>query len=286
MSEISIRQLEEFTGIKSHTLRIWEKRFNLFTPVRKKGNIRYYSVDDFRYLLNIAFLNRNGIKISRIVAMTRDEVIQAVGSYNGKSDRLSLFVNKLVVAMFAFDVEYFEDTLNHCQEEFGLDALIAEVIIPFLEKTGLVYYKDRSNETHFAITSVRKKIITAIDNCSASVDNAKSALLFLPEGEHYDLILLYISYLLKCNGTRVIYLGTNVPDENIMKVIEVKQPDLVYVHVPPRKKYNPAGIANFIHNNAPDAKFFVVYSSVPRSLPELNKTRFIHFTETLSTIAS
>jgi DNA-binding transcriptional MerR regulator len=285
MKDISIRQLEELSHIKAHTIRIWENRFQLFKPGRSSGNIRYYSIDDLKKLLDIAFLNRAGIRISRLAVMQDAEIKRLLDSYPDKEAQISIAMNRLVTTMFSGNIEEFENTLNHYQAEFGLDILIREIIIPFLEKVNLFSYKDRSNETHLVVTAIRRKIITGIEHQPRLPTESKSALLFLPEGEHFDLILLYVCYLLKSIGMKVLYLGTNVPQTNIEKLALSRNPDYLYVYHPPKKKYIIDGLSEIIGKSLPGSKLYVVNAPGPSS--EKNRpdnVRFINFNEVFTSL--
>ncbi|MEO8584463.1 MAG: MerR family transcriptional regulator, partial [Flavitalea sp.] len=237
MKKFSISQLENLSGIKAHTIRIWENRFSLLTPNRSAGNTRYYGVGDLKRLMNIAFLNRKGLKISSIASMQEPEIEEKMIVFATDSDRPMMEVNKLVVAMFAGDTEEFEFILDKYLLDYGINATLKEVVIPFLERINLLSYKDTSSEVHFAVNAVRRKIILGIEKPSPLAHSKKTALLFLPEGEHYDLLLLYMNYLLKSEGVKVLYLGTNISIENICKVSDNKKPDFLVVYVTPKKKF-------------------------------------------------
>jgi DNA-binding transcriptional MerR regulator len=285
MKDISIRQLQELSQIKAHTIRIWENRFGLFNPGRSSGNIRYYNVDDLKKLLDIAFLNRAGIRISRLAVMDNAEINRILDSYPDKEAQIAISLNRLVTTMFSGNIEEFENTLNHYQAEFGLDILIREIIMPFLEKVSLFSYRDRSNETHLVVTAIRRKIIAGIEHQPLLPTESKSALLFLPEGEHFDLILLYVSYLLKSIGMKVLYLGTNVPQTNIEKLVISRNPDYLYVYHPPKKKYSVDGLSEIIGKNLPGSMLYVV--NAPGTFSEKNRSgnvRFINFNEVYTSL--
>jgi MerR family transcriptional regulator, light-induced transcriptional regulator len=239
----SIHQVEVFTDMKAHTLRIWEKRYNVLNPSRTKGQNRRYNLGEVELILNIRLLIRSGLKISRVVTLGTQVIREKVAALTNKEDLRQKAIDLLIVYKFSLDIHAFEDVIDQCFSRFGIDGTLKHVILPFLGKVNLLCYSGSGNEVHLAVTVIRKKIIYAIESSGAHKSLHKTALLFLPKGEHYDLILLYMSYLLKMSGLRIIYLGTNVPEENILAIIGQKKPDHLFTYLTPGSNFNMHVIA-------------------------------------------
>lgn len=278
MKYFSIRELEHFSGIKAHTIRIWEKRFQVLSPHRTPGNTRYYTIEDLEYLLILSFLNNNGWKISALRELQISQLNNILNTYTKQEEKVNIEVIYLIISHFASNVEQFELRLNSCVKYYGIDATIHNIIIPFLEKTGILNYDDNSNETHFAVTAIRRKLIMGIESAVQLSNVNKKALLFLPEGEHYDLILLYMTYVLKSKGVMVYYLGTNISDQNIQSVARAKNPDYLYVYTHSNKDYDPSNLLNFIGKYLPTTKLLITTSgNVNNPGYHLPHANFIHF---------
>lgn len=286
MKNFSIRELEAFSQIKAHTIRIWEKRFTLFQPQRNKGNYRFYTLEEVIRLLHIALLNKNGFKISGLAKMDLAALEQKTASLTSEEDRKIKAVHNLIVCMFSSNIEEFESVLDYCVFNFGVDATLQDIIIPFLEKVNLVSYRDSSYETHFVVTAIRKKIILSIEKTGPSVCNEKAALLFLPRGEHYDLLLLYMNYIIKNSGLTVLYLGTNISEENLKAIAEAKKPDFFYTYISPEQHFNLHVFADYLNVHLPQAKLFVAQSETkPKPDQNIKNVIFFHFKEVEKTLS-
>jgi len=228
MATYSIRDLEKLSGIKAHTIRIWEKRYNLVSPMRTNTNIRYYCDNDLKKLLNISILNRSGYKISKIADLGSDEIKEkVVFLINDTGDRYSQ-IESLVLSMIELDEKKFEKVLNTNILKLGFEKTILDIIHPFLERIGILWQTGKINpaQEHFISNLVRQKIIVSIENILPEENsNPKKFLLFLPEGELHELGLLFYNYLLKKKGHRAIYLGQSVPFDDLVEVDEIKSCD-------------------------------------------------------------
>lgn len=233
MNAFTIKDLENLSGIKAHTIRIWEQRYHFLKPQRTSTNIRYYSNEELRSILNIALLNKYGFKISHIDRMQPEEIqskILALGDPRAVQDRI---INELVQQMVDMDIERFEKTLSAYIASKGIERTINHIIFPFLEKIGILWQTGHINpaQEHLVTNAIRQKLIAAIEGALAPIHFNKTFLLFLPEGEHHELGLLYVHYLLKIRGIKVIYLGANVPIKDMAYVNDLKKPDFVFVHL-------------------------------------------------------
>ena len=218
--EYSIKDLETFTGIKAHTIRIWEKRYKVLVPERTDTNIRYYSEQELKYLMNIALLNKNGYKISKLAAQSQEQIAELVArQFDGSScseDQTELLVQQLI----DLDSTGFESNIDKLIAEFGLQAAVIKVITPFMQKVGWLWQAGSITPVHehFASNIIRKKILNAINNEPAdSIDEQQKYALFLPENEQHELGILFAYYLLHKRGHSVLYLGQNVPVPDLLK---------------------------------------------------------------------
>lgn len=226
MSNYSIKDLEKLSGIKAHTVRIWEQRYKLLNPKRTETNIRYYDDDDLKLILNVALLNENGLKISKIAKMSAEEIKAEVLQFTDRSFAYDDQIHSLVLAMVEFNEERFEKIISTNILKFGFELTMVNVIYPFLSKIGVLWQigSVHPGQEHFISNLVRQKLIVAIDE-QIYTGGGRKFLLFLPEGELHEMALLFTSYLLKANGHKVIYLGQNTPDEDLKNVYKVHQPD-------------------------------------------------------------
>ena len=261
MIKYSIKDLEKLTGIKAHTIRIWEKRYQLISPERTSTNIRYYSDSDLKKLLNVSTLNRNGLKISNIVSMNNEEINQRIMDISDTSNDFDNQVEQLIISMIDMDEARFDRVLSSSVIKMGFDDTVTKILYPFFEKIGILWQIGTvcAAQEHFVSALVRQKLILAIDGQSGSYKpDSKVFLLFLPSNEWHELGLLFYSYLLKKAGYKVIYLGQSVPFEDLLDVIEKHQIDCLFTSVTtplPQRKYT-----DYLHqlsDSFPDKQIFI-----------------------------
>jgi len=276
MKHFSIRELERYTGIKAHTIRTWEKRYGLLKPVRNDANIRSYSLTDTSLLLDISLLLSYGYKISRLASLSHQEISKKIHGLKYSDARLIHQINALVKAMFSNNADEFESVLDAAQHSFGIDVTVQKMIVPFLEKTSVLSYKDNSVAVHLAVTAVRKKIILAIEKLPAPVSFITTAVLFLPKGEHYDLLLLYTAYLLKSKSWKVIYLGTNISLENLHELTSEKKPECLITHMVSEKGFPLHSYLELMHQHLPSSRLYVLHTgqTIPNNLHD-HTVRFL-----------
>jgi DNA-binding transcriptional MerR regulator len=229
-AKYSIRDLEKLSGIKAHTLRIWEQRYNLLSPERTDTNIRWYSNEELKMLLNISMLYHRGYKISKIAALKKEEIIEEVNKLTESQNTFENQIDSLVICMVELDENKFEKIISNTILRLGFASAIEQVIYPFLKKIGVLWQTGSINpaQEHFISNLIRQKIIVAIDGIvPAENKNAKKIVLFLPENELHELSLLYYSYLLKSKGHNITYLGQSVPYKDLQKVYEIRQPEIM-----------------------------------------------------------
>ncbi len=220
MGKYSIKELECLSGIKAHTLRIWEKRFNLLNPERTDTNIRYYSDEDLKKILNVSLLTFNGLKISEIAGFSDKQLAEAVVRINNEEIRNLKRVNELIISMNELDEEHFHSLFDKYVSSLGFEKTIEEVVYPYLEKVGILWLSGevQAIQEHMISNLIRGKIIRAIDELEYPANAKKSIILFLPEGEFHELGLLYFNYILRKKGVKVIYLGQSTPVKQVEKL--------------------------------------------------------------------
>jgi MerR family transcriptional regulator, light-induced transcriptional regulator len=230
MGKYSIKELEQLSGIKAHTIRIWEKRHKVISPARTNTNIRYYSDDDLKKIISISLLNNHGIKISRIVQLSGSELSSMVVDLtNENTDDKQVYIDQLVLAMIDLLEDVFERTVKKLILQFGFEKVILEIIYPFLEKVGVLWHTGVINpaQEHFISQLIRQKIIVAIDSLPAAEPKAARIILFLPENELHEIGLLFYHYLTKKAGFKTYYLGQTVPYSDVKQICELYQPQFV-----------------------------------------------------------
>lgn len=230
MSKYSIKDIERLSGIKAHTLRIWEKRYGILMPNRTDTNIRKYSDEDLRQILNIAVLNNSGVKISHIMKLSEAELQQKVLEVSAKPAAEEVHIEGLLLAMMELDESHFEKIIANCALHLGFETTMTQVIYPFFQKVGLLWQAGTINpaQEHFISSLIRQKLITAIDGIKPiHREKPINVLFFLPEGEYHELGLLFFSFLAKKEGQRAVYLGQSVPLSQAKAVSEIRNCEVV-----------------------------------------------------------
>ena len=227
-AKFSIKDLEKLSGIKAHTLRIWEQRYGILKPERTDTNIRWYSNDELKSLLNICLLYNHGLKISKIAQLSQEEIIGKVNHIIDEQSTEVEQIDALVIAMIEIDEIKFDWIISNNILNKGFEHTYGKIIYPFLMKIGTMWQTGAINpaQEHFISSLIRQKLVAAIDNLKFSnTAPEKQFLLFLPDGELHELSLLYYSYWLRSKGYGVIYLGQSVPMDDLEKVVEIRKPD-------------------------------------------------------------
>jgi DNA-binding transcriptional MerR regulator len=233
MNAFTIKDLENLTGIKAHTIRIWEQRYTFLKPQRSDTNIRYYSSHELKTVLNIALLNKYGFKISHIGKMNEIQMKEKILSLSQAQAQQERIVNELIQNMVDLNIEDFELVLDKYIQSKGVERTITQIIFPFLERIGILWLTNHINpaQEHLVTNIIRQKLIVGIEGANSHFTVNKTLLLFLPEGEHHELGLLFMYYLLKSRGIKVLYIGANAPLKDIEYVAKLKKPDYLYCHL-------------------------------------------------------
>ena len=232
MVTYSIKDLEKFSGIKAHTIRVWEQRYGLLNPERTDSNIRFYDEEQLKHLLNISLLANNGHKISKIAKYSSDEFNQEVRSIyerfenEASSEAVKVKINGLIIAMLELDELKFEKIFSTSLLKRGFEGTILELIYPFLQRIGIMWRTGEVScaQEHFITNLIRQKVLVAIDAIPLATGDNEKFLLFLPESEFNELLTLLSTYILKSKGKQCIYLGQDIPFQDLKSVAEITSP--------------------------------------------------------------
>ena len=228
MAEYKIKDLENLTGIKSHTIRIWEKRYRILSPDRTDTKIRTYSDSELTHLLTVSMLNRNGIKISKIAKLSQEDMNKLLWDIKvNKEPEYSM--DKLLLSLVSLDEELFKETLANLLESEGLEKTFTDHLIPFLDRIGIMWLIGSVNpaQEHFMSNLIRQKIISEIDKQQIPASTEKSVLMYLPEHEWHEMSLLFYHFLLRSKGIPTFYLGQSLPYESLVECIEKLKPNYI-----------------------------------------------------------
>jgi MerR family transcriptional regulator, light-induced transcriptional regulator len=228
--EYSIKDIENLTNIKAHTIRIWEKRYGIIKPDRSNTNIRSYSEEELRKLLNISILINNGIKISHIAAFSQNEIKEKAFFILQNPNDTESHIKNLVIAMVELDESKFEKILSKSFINLGFEKTMMNLIYPFLQHIGVLWQTGSINpaQEHFISNLVRQKLISSIDSIDFKENrNSRKFMLFLPEGELHEIGLLFYYYMLKVRGHHVLYLGQSTPLSSLIQSAEILPADFL-----------------------------------------------------------
>jgi MerR family transcriptional regulator, light-induced transcriptional regulator len=231
MSQYSIRDLEQLSGIKAHTLRIWEQRYRILVPKRSDTNIRTYTDNELKLLLNISTLKDHGYKISEIAKLREEEIKEEVFSISDKQIQYSDQIQALTIAMIDIDEQTFETIINKNIHTHGIEKTMINVIYPFLTRVGILWLSGSigPSQEHFITNLIRQKIIVEIDKLPTNYSpDAQKVIVYTPEGEYHEIGILFAYYVFKNAGKRVVYLGQSLPFEELKFIVEKEKPSFVF----------------------------------------------------------
>ncbi|MFY0689598.1 MAG: MerR family transcriptional regulator [Cyclobacteriaceae bacterium] len=231
MRTYSVSEVERLTGIRSHSLRMWERRYGFLSADRTSTNIRAYSEAQVKKLLNVSILLRNGYKLSKIDKMPDQVMLDSVSEILASPiEKKDDEVQGLLLGMVELDERKISAIIEKKISSAGMLPTIVELVFPFLSHVGSLWRINQASPAneHFVSSLIRRKLLTAIDSIPNPIEPAKKILLFLPEGEDHELGLIIADFIAKDLGWKTFYLGTNVPSENIKNILSQISPDLVF----------------------------------------------------------
>ena len=222
MNLFNIRDIENLTGIKAHTLRIWEKRYSIIMPPTQPGKHRQYDNNDLRHILRISSLYHSGIKISKIADMSIEEINSFTFSVDKKTN-FEVFITQLIDYSVEMNEVSFKKLYSELLETMGEENLYTLIIFPFLMRVGNLWLTGHvvPMQEHFASNIIRNELISSIDRLSGSdKNNQLKVILFCPIGEYHELPLLYLQYILKKNKVRTFFLGVNTNEDIVAQCMD------------------------------------------------------------------
>jgi DNA-binding transcriptional MerR regulator len=282
MKHYAIKDLERLSGIKAHTIRIWEQRYQLLNPQRTDTNIRLYSDDDLRKLLNVTLLLDNGIRISKISELTEEriskEVQNLLNSQSSVKENLENYLKGLIISMVELDEARFNEMFDRCISEMGFLNTVTNLLYPFLVRIGVMWGTAEINpsQEHFMSCLIRQKLIAAISELPFAEEEDERFLLFLPQDELHEIGLIMAHYLLKRNEKKVIYLGQNVPFRDMQDLAEKTKPDYIMTIITSRKSIEEVQhTIDVVQHSFPETKFLLSVSGFSEKNLRLAKNTLI-----------
>lgn len=293
MGKYSIKDIETLTGVQAHTIRIWEQRYGIIEPKRTDTNIRYYTDEQLKYVLNIAFLNKKGIKISKLASMNSEQINDEIEKLYNSSDN-NIYIHGLQSAMVDFDKHKFEKIFASCILKDGIIKTMTDVIIPFMQKIGAMWATGTINpaQEHFISNLIRKKLLVAIDGIIPETNpHSKKVILYLPEGEFHEIPLLMAYYILKLQHHDALYMGSSLPLIDLKSAINFVEPDIVLTMItvampdftldeyfniisssfPNQQIWACGGIINQLHQKFPNLEKIKTIEDLILTVNDLNK---------------
>jgi MerR family transcriptional regulator, light-induced transcriptional regulator len=231
MAVYSISDLAKISGIKAHTIRIWERRYKIVKPMRTSTNIRYYSDEDLKRLLNISILSSNGFKISKIADLNDSQIRDRVIDLCLDTRNQNVQVESLIVSMLEFDDQKFVEVLTNSIIKQGFEQTVESILFPFLERIGVLWQAGSiyPAQEHFISNLIRQKLIVAIDGEMSRHKKSNTRIVFfLPEGEYHELGLLFYSLIARKENLDVLYLGASVPLADLKQIDEVRPAQMFF----------------------------------------------------------
>ena len=273
MAVYSIKDLEKISGIKAHTIRIWERRYGLIHPKRTSTNIRYYSDEELKKLLNISILNQNGFKISKIAGLDEHQLRDRVLDLCIDARNNNVQIETLMVSMLELDERKFLNVLSGAVIKYGFEDTVEQILFPFLERIGMLWQAGTiyPAQEHFISNLIRQKIIVAIDNEMQNIAvKGPRIIFFLPEDELHEIGILFYSLLARKEGLDVVYLGMSVPLADLKLVHQVRPADAYFTSfVTAREKNELEGLLQQLRDYFPEVPFMVTGMQIKELHPRL-----------------
>ena len=267
MGQFSISDLEQLSGIKAHTIRMWEQRYGLLRPVRTATNIRLYCDEDLRRLLNVTTLCGRGMRISKVAQLSDADMQAAVLACGNDAHDYHLQVNALLAAMLTFDEVRINQLFDEATSTLGFENMMLHVAYPLLQRIGLMWLAGTMNlsQEHLLSHLLRQKLLAATDALPAlGSTGTRRWLLFLPEHELHELALLFMNYALRARGQHTLYLGQNMPIKELTTACQFYRPDtLVTVLTTQPERTRIGEFAQELHQICPAGRV-VLYGNLAR----------------------
>jgi len=234
MNTFTIRDIQNMSGIKAHTLRIWEQRYGLIMPKRKESRHRFYDNEDLKQILRVAYLYRNGYKISRIASFSSEEIKKLALQIEHHSSPYESYINQLIESSMDYNEQECDSLMDRLILNLGFEASMLKVVYPLLEKIGLLWMTSNviPAQEHFISQVIRRKILVAINALSKlTATSNRKVLLFSPKGEMHELPLLFFQYYLKKHGIPTVYFGTHHDPREIRQYLKAHAATHIFFHL-------------------------------------------------------
>lgn len=260
-NSFSIKNLENISGIKAHTIRIWEKRYNLLSPERTDTNIRRYSLDSLRKLLNITLLYNHGFKISKIANLEEGEIPFLVRDIALKSNSEQVSINAFKLSMVNFDTVMFDATFDELMSKKDFDFIFMKIFVPLMSELGILWQTGAISPSHehFVTNLIKQKIhiqTELIQRKHTPKNNVSSFVLYLPENEIHELSILYLNYHILSKGFKTIFLGQSVPTSSLKTILSYSENlhFVTYLTVEPNREEIEDYLNDFLENILEDTE--------------------------------
>ncbi len=230
MIQYSISDLEKITGIKAHTIRMWERRYDLIQPHRTKSNVRLYSQEDMQKLQDVVLLYDKGVKISQIAAMETEERATMLDELSDHDGILELRKDCFTASILEFNEEKLTTLFDNYEKRHGFLKTLADYVWPYIENSSLLYMSGAFNLAHenFVNQVIKRKIMARIDSIPANDHNSKGmVLIFLPPGEQKELYTAGVEYACRLRGYHTLNMGLNIGLEELEAISQSVLPDYV-----------------------------------------------------------
>ncbi len=291
MNQFSISQLAHFSGIKPHTIRIWEQRYQALNPQRTEGNTRFYDGQQLRRLLNIVSLTKTKYKVSQLCSMSDEDLYKLVKEQNaeaGQKNDYDYFVNQLISAGMNYDVYSFEKAFSDSLSKLGMEKTYIEVINPMLKRIGILWSSNSipPSQEHYISHLLKQKMFAAIDSLPNQKENEETWLLFLPEDEFHELGLLFSNYLIRSKGKNVVYLGPSMPLSSIQDVLSGTKIDKMLLFVVHKNLPENVGeyLANLVGLSKGKSIFVAADKELSEKLPAAGPFNWLHSVKDLEDV--
>lgn len=284
MVTYSIKDVENLCGIKSHTLRIWEKRYGILKAKRTETNIRYYTEEDLRHALNISILYNRGLRISKIAKLSDEKLLQLVQEETEIAETDCANLDILCIAMLDLNSSKFNRIIEKYIETEGFDYTMNEILYPLLDKISMMWMTGSIGETHekFVIQQLKRKILNAIHQLGYNTQCKGKFLLFLPVDEKQSLSLLYLEYLLKKSGFEVYNMDQNISLSDLKEADEAFDADFIFTIL--NDRYYENGVEAFVEKILAQVEKPVIISGYHAASNNLSYHKNLHIKTTLSDV--
>lgn len=261
MEHYSIRDLEKLSGIKAHTIRVWERRYGILPQHRTETNRRRYGDDELRKIINIAILHRNGFKISKIANFSGTEIEDKVSFLSKDLNRSDTQVDSMIMSMINHNEKSLDAILIRSILQQGIEDTFSNIVFPVLKRIGVMWHTGSADigSEHFITNIFRQRIISSIDSLSqVTKQGAKKVILFLPENELHELPLLLFNYIIRKMGHETLYFGQSTPIQSLVSINKQWNTDIIITYLMSEfPNINPADFLSQLVKSFPGQKILV-----------------------------